>query len=174
MDPNVTEQNRSGMCVSSIRLHTCEDMARKSACIPNLVASTVGGKYSSLAPNIWNIDGEDWKFKLMNTVEKGLDLVKNDFNQQVPWAKSTPVPSNWTMLDDVDDNPIYTNIKYPFPCVPPFVPENNPTGVYKVKFTLPETWNPEDKDEYSIMFHGVESAFFLYLNYTFIGYSQDS
>jgi len=174
MDPNVTERNRDDMHVSSMRFYTAEDTARRSACLPHLVASAKGGKYSGLAPNVWNIDGEDWKFRLMDTVEEGLDLVKHDTEGAIQWTQSIPVPSNWTMLDDVQDNPIYTNVKYPFPCVPPFVPKQNPTGVYRLAFTLPETWTTQDNAQHTIMFHGVESAYFLYINHNFIGYSQDS
>ena len=177
MNPNVTEKNRCSMNVSSLRLYATEEMARKAVCIPDLVTS-IGSKGSEnssfLAPNSWNMDKEDWRFCLTKNVEEGLRLV-TDFKDESNWNfHSIPVPSNWTMIDEVDDNPIYTNIKYPFPCVPPFVPEDNPTGVYKLHFDLPDGWNLQDLDEYMVVFHGVESAFFLYLNTEFVGYSQDS
>jgi beta-galactosidase len=173
MNPNFTEKNRCNMNVSSLRLYATEEMARKAVCIPGLVASAGSkGENSDLSPNAWNMDKEDWRFRLTKTVEEGLSLVTDDKDES-KW-KSIPVPSNWTMIDEVDDDPIYTNIKYPFPCVPPFVPEENPTGVYKLHFNLPDDWNLEDLHEYTIVFHGVESAFFLYLNDEFIGYSQDS
>ena len=82
-----------------------------------------------------------------------------------------PVPSNWTMIDDIPDNPVYTNIKYPF------VPDRNPTGVYKLHFDIPEKWQAQgtmSSDEYTITFHGVESAFFLFCNNEYVCYSQDS
>jgi len=120
-----------------------------------------------------------------------------------PW-KSIDIPSHWMMRGY--DKPIYTNYKYPFPNRPPFVPTENPTGVYKLVFRLPDRWvqsykslvedgrssgtslpkqqqqqqqqqqpnHTSHEHEYSIIFHGVESAFFVYLNQVLIGYSQDS
>ena len=156
-----------------------------------------------LAPNVWNMDGEKWSFQLRNNVQSALDFVTEGMDHEnsscsmsesesesnreasddeVRYWQSTPVPSNWTMLKNVPDHPIYTNIKYPFSCIPPFVPEANPTGIYKLQFDLPSKWQQNQgyipasilSDEYSITFHGVESAFFLFVNSEYVGYSQDS
>lgn len=48
------------------------------------------------------------------------------------------VPSNWQMHGF--DRPIYTNIVYPFPLNPPYVPSNNPTGCYRKYFQIPKEW----------------------------------
>jgi beta-galactosidase len=48
------------------------------------------------------------------------------------------VPSNWQLHGF--DTPIYTNVTYPFPLDPPFVPTENPTGCYRVDFHLPKEW----------------------------------
>mmetsp|Transcript_25069 Transcript_25069/g.37088 ORF Transcript_25069/g.37088 Transcript_25069/m.37088 type:complete len:1513 (-) Transcript_25069:7-4545(-) len=212
MDPNYTQYNRLPVRTSNMRLYVAEDDARVGACEPdiNLLATADleavekdANNSNDYAPNIWNMDGEDWMFQLKNTVEDGLDLVAADnlfagsddddqFNQELSkrW-QHIHVPANWTMCDDVQDHPIYTNIKYPFPCIPPFVPDANPTGVYRLEFDLPGRWQvPKEKqkrdadaadnastcsgDEYVITFHGVESAFFLFLNGNYVGYSQDS
>jgi len=53
------------------------------------------------------------------------------------WAK-LPVPSNWAMHGY--DRPHYTNIQMPFPNLPPEVPEENPTGLYRRTFTVPADW----------------------------------
>jgi beta-galactosidase len=226
MNPSITSKSRLEMTVSNMRMYTNVDMARRAACIPDLIATadinadththtdSLLADENDMAPNVWNL-GKDWKFVLLDAVEDGLNLVHTDagihtgvhtdadekqgtksenLQQQLQW-KSIPVPSNWTMLQDISDNPIYTNIKYPFPCIPPFVPTKNPTGVYKLNFNLPHKWqkgNDEnsntdqykyinkdeykdgDEDEYLITFHGVESAFYLYLNHNLVGYSQDS
>jgi len=89
-------------------------------------------------------------------------------------SKPIPVPSNW-MLHGYD-KPIYTNARYPFPVIPPMVPKKNPTGCYRLAFTFPEIWKGNDvtNASYSIIFHGVESALFVYLNGSFIGFSKDS
>ena len=70
------------------------------------------------------------------------------------------------------DIPIYTNIKYPFPCNPPFVPQENPTGCYSTAFEVDENWLSEGQTR--IIFDGVNSAFYLWCNGQWVGYSQDS
>ena len=68
---------------------------------------------------------------------------------------------------------IYTNIIYPFvPVDPPFVPDDdNPVGCYIKEFDIPADW----KDQKVILhFGGVSSAFYVWLNGQFIGYSEDS
>ena len=80
------------------------------------------------------------------------------------------VPGNWTMQGY--DKPIYTNIKMPIPPDPPRVPQDdNPTGLYRRAFTLSEDWGER---QVLICFEGVESAFYLWANGRFVGYSQGS
>ncbi|MEM7077859.1 MAG: beta-galactosidase [Pseudomonadota bacterium] len=79
------------------------------------------------------------------------------------------VPGNWQTQGH--DTPIYTNVEYSFPVVPPRVPDDNPTGCYQRTFQLPDDWQGE---HIRIHFAGVDSAFFLWCNERFIGYSQDS
>jgi beta-galactosidase len=214
MDPNYTEFNRLPVHNSCMRWMVDEESARDVACCPYLIATaddchgqeecnTHGGVGVDLAPNVWNMDQQEWKFQLYSTVERALNAVYHEWGQEdgnvgdnvsgtcsgTTWSKNSvenevtswrpiPVPSNWTMLKDIPDYPIYTNIKYPFPCIPPFVPDKNPTGVYKLTFDLPNKWQGGGmsfvEDEYMITFHGVESAFFLFVNGEYVGYSQDS
>ncbi len=80
------------------------------------------------------------------------------------------VPSNWQLAGY--DVPIYTNVQYPFPVDPPRVPADNPTGCYSLTFECPPEWLATGQTR--IIFDGVNSAFYLWCNGTFIGYSQDS
>ena len=80
------------------------------------------------------------------------------------------VPGNWQLQGF--DRPIYTNVKYPFPCDPPRVPEDNPTGCYHRTVTIAKDWLGDE--QVRIAFDGVDSAFHLWCNGTWIGYSQDS
>jgi beta-galactosidase len=80
------------------------------------------------------------------------------------------VPGNWTMQGY--DKSIYTNVQMPIPNTPPFVPEDdNPTGLYRRTFNVPLDW---DGRRVILSFGGIESAFYLWINGTKIGYSQDS
>mmetsp|Transcript_35096 Transcript_35096/g.74865 ORF Transcript_35096/g.74865 Transcript_35096/m.74865 type:complete len:189 (+) Transcript_35096:456-1022(+) len=78
------------------------------------------------------------------------------------------------MQSNVADDPIYTNRKYPYPCSPPYVPNENPTGLYRLEFSLPTDWTSSSPSSFSIMFHGVESAFWVFVNGRFVGFSKDS
>lgn len=80
-----------------------------------------------------------------------------------------PVPSNWQMYGY--DKPYYTNINYPFPVDPPYVPDENPCGVYRRSFVCEEECINR---ELYIVFEGVNSAFYLYINGVKVGYSQCS
>ncbi len=90
------------------------------------------------------------------------------------------VPSNWQLQGY--GVPLYTNITYPFKKNPPYVmgtpPEDytnfkhrNPVGSYRTAFTVPGNWRER---EIFIVFDGVDSAFYLWLNGQKVGYSQDS
>jgi beta-galactosidase/beta-glucuronidase len=83
------------------------------------------------------------------------------------------VPSNWQLRGY--DRPIYTNIRYPIPVNPPYVPADNPTGCYRRNFDVPaKFFEGPDKDDRRILllFHGAESAFHVWVNGQVAGYSQ--
>ena len=81
-----------------------------------------------------------------------------------------PSPSNWQLQGY--DKPIDTNVQYPFPCNPPYVPVDNPTGCYRRGFDLPEDWTGQCR--VFISFEGVNAAMELWVNGLAVGYSQDS
>lgn len=96
--------------------------------------------------------------------------------------KEIPVPSNWQLHGY--GAPLYTNITYPFAKNPPGVmgepPQSfsnfpaanrNQVGSYRHKFTVPENWKSRHT---FIVFGGVDSAFYLWINGKKVGYSQDS
>ncbi len=83
-----------------------------------------------------------------------------------------PVPMNWQMLIDRDyDKPNYTNVNYPYPKDPPFVPDDNPCGVYLRDFDVTEEMASR---QLMLNFEGVDSCFYLWINGSFAGYSQVS
>ncbi|WP_370607719.1 beta-galactosidase [Citrobacter meridianamericanus] len=88
----------------------------------------------------------------------------------LPQADTINVPSNWQM--DGYDAPIYTNVTYPIPVNPPYVPAQNPTGCYSLTFNIDDAWL--DEGQTRIIFDGVNSAFHLWCNGRWVGYGQDS
>ena len=126
------------------------------------------------SPSRLLLDGE-WRFSFFEAPERVPD---GWLTQDLPQACAIRVPGNW-QLDaaypasrPLTDGPIYTNIKYPFPCDPPRVPAANPTGCYSREFELPADWLAGGQTR--IIFDGVDSAFYLFCNGRWVGYSQDS
>ena len=82
------------------------------------------------------------------------------------WDK-IPVPSCWQLYGY--DNPNYTNINYPYPCDLPYVPDDNPCGVYRRRFTLDKVWG-----KCYFVFEGVATCAYLVVNGKYIGMTQGS
>ncbi|MEI7880384.1 MAG: glycoside hydrolase family 2 TIM barrel-domain containing protein [bacterium] len=110
----------------------------------------------------------DWKFNYSTRPELSpCDFEKPDFNASL-W-KTIPVPSNWQMHGY--DKPVYTNVNYPYPIDPPFVPSENPTGCYRRSFTVPAQWK---KRQTLLVFQGVDSAYYVWINGQPVGFSKGS
>ncbi|MEZ8385759.1 sugar-binding domain-containing protein, partial [Vibrio splendidus] len=109
-----------------------------------------------------------WKFQLFDSPELVCEEFVSEHFDDSSW-KSIAVPSNWQMQGF--DKPIYTNVKYPFADNPPFVPTDNPTGLYRRRFNCTEQ---ALLDTHRLTFDGVNSAFHLWCNGKWVGYSQDS
>ncbi len=114
------------------------------------------------------LDGR-WKFRWVRTPEeRPQDFYKTDFDASA-W-KEIPVPGNWQL--EGFDIPVYVNIQYPFPKNPPFIDHAwDPVGSYRTEFAAPQGWKGR---ETFLVFDGVESAFYVWLNGEFLGYSEDS
>ncbi len=116
----------------------------------------------------------EWSFKFFNSVQELPDYAPGE-----EWYKSVMsdsdrirVPMSWqNNLGRGYDKPNYTNVNYPFPIDPPHVPVENPAGLYERRFDLPEGWDGKD---IMLNFEGVDSCFYLYVNGSFVGYSQVS
>lgn len=101
-----------------------------------------------------------WKFKYFQSVE--------DFTFDVDKYDEIPVPSNWQMHGY--DAHQYTNIRYPIPFNPPYVPKENPCGLYERTFHI----ESKEHNRYFLNFEGVDSCHYVYMNDIFVGYSQVS
>ncbi len=115
---------------------------------------------------IFSLNGT-WNFKFSPTPQGA----PNDFYKSAvsEWDK-IDVPSNWEL--NGYGTAIYTNIVYPFVVNPPFIdPADNPVGCYQREFSIPENW---DGMNVTLHFGGVSSAFYVWVNGQFVGYSQGS
>lgn len=114
-----------------------------------------------------------WKFAFYeNPRKRNQDFFKEDYDAS-EWDE-IKVPSHWQLQGY--DYPQYTNVRYPWEgkedIKPPFAPTNyNPVGQYIRSFTISEDWNEQPV---YINFQGVESAFYVWVNGEFVGYSEDT
>lgn len=118
-----------------------------------------------------SLDGT-WKFYYSPTVSGA----PKDFHQPsftVDDWDDIIVPGNWQLQGY--DKPIYTNIRYPIPVHPPYVPHDNPTGCYRRVFQVPRDYYRDANSDRKVLlrFHGAESAFYVWVNGHPVGYSQD-
>lgn len=107
----------------------------------------------------------DWDFCWFDSFE---DLPADPGALSAPW-RTVPVPAVWQNYGV--DHHQYVNTRYPFPFDPPYVPRQNPCGLYRRTFIY--TPRP-DTPRVWLDFEGVDSCFYLWVNGTFVGYSQVS
>jgi len=119
-------------------------------------------------PNILSLDGT-WKFMLVKRPsDRPYWFFKDDFDTR-KWDE-IEVPSTWETKGY--DTAYYVNAGYPFKVNPPFIDHSyNPVGSYKRTFDLPSGWEGK---EIFLTFDGVSSAFYVWINGLFVGYSEDS
>lgn len=103
------------------------------------------------------LNGE-WRFAYFENGDKAGDITE--------WESIT-VPSCWQL--NGYGKPNYTNINYPFPCDPPYVPDINPVGIYERSFQLTDG----SLDTY-LVFEGVSSEAEVYINGKYVGFTQGS
>ena len=109
-----------------------------------------------------------WKFKFYKSIYE----VRDRF--YVPEYDTTDfdlvkVPGMWQMYGY--DTHQYTNVRYPFPFDPPYVPQDIPCGAYVCEFAYVK--EPQAPRAY-LNFEGVDACFYLWINGIFVGYSQVS
>ncbi|RGT42147.1 glycoside hydrolase family 2 TIM barrel-domain containing protein [Dorea formicigenerans] len=109
-----------------------------------------------------------WKFQYFNSI---YDIQDSFFakNYDTENFDEIQVPSVWQMAGyDIHQ---YTNIRYPFPFDPPYVPQDIPCGAYVHNF---EYSRDEKASKAFLNFEGVDSCFYVWINGSYIGYSQVS
>lgn len=104
------------------------------------------------------LNGE-WDFAYFDCVEDVPEKIEK-------WDK-IPVPSCWQLLGY--ENPNYTNVNYPYPVDPPYVPDENPCGVYRRTIEI-----DDNLQKHYFVFEGVASCAFLYINDRYVGFTQGS
>lgn len=113
----------------------------------------------------------DWDFHYYPSEAFLPDFLAKDFTTE--GFDTLTVPMSWqAALGRGYDTPNYTNVNYPFPVDPPHVPNDNPCGLYVRTFHMDEATLAQRT--VTLTFEGVDSCFYVFLNNTFVGYSQVS
>ena len=121
------------------------------------------------SPFFTPLNGE-WEFRFFKNVEE-LDLEAPDFPGSVSCGAVIPVPGCWQTAGLKNtDVPNYINQDYPFPVDPPHLPDVIPCALYRKRFDKKKIRGKR----YYLNFDGVASCFYLWVNGTFIGYSEVS
>lgn len=115
------------------------------------------------------MDGQ-WDFLFLDGPDAvTAEMISKDLAVGKSRWRTLPVPSNWEMHGF--GYPHYTNIQMPFDSEPPFVPDQNPTGIYRREFELPKEW---ENRRIVLGFGGCTSVLYLYVNGKAVGLSKDS
>ena len=125
----------------------------------DVIRSKHGIQDRTSSSRFMSLDGV-WQIKQLEHVE--------DFKLNEKLEDRIPVPACVQMhgYDQIQ----YLNHRYPFPVMLPHLPYENPCWHYRRTFNL----NKKTKEKYYLNFEGVDSAFYLYVNGKFKGYSQIS
>jgi beta-galactosidase len=119
-----------------------------------------------------NLNGT-WRFRLSPHARIEPDLAVETLDDSA-WG-DIPVPSHWQL--EGHGAPAYTNVRYPFPVDPPHVPDENPTGDYRLHFDLPADWRPSTgsgTDRTILRFDGIDSCARVWLNGIELGTTSGS
>jgi beta-galactosidase len=121
-----------------------------------------------------SLDGT-WKFRYCESLRdltRGFEATDFDDSR----FDDIAVPSCWQLAGVPGPPrygaPAYTNVTYPFPVDPPHVPDANPAGEYRRRFTLPPDW--DSSGSAVVRFDGVDSCFAVFVNGAAVGHSKGS
>ncbi len=111
----------------------------------------------------------EWKFRWLPSIDR-IENIEKEFERA---DEKISVPGCWQLQNGRKyDKPQYTNVNFPFPCDPPYLPDEIPCGLYERAFFI-DAEQQKNKKTY-INFEGVDSAFYVYINDRFVGYSEVS
>jgi len=163
-NPEIQEIDRLPARSPLIPFNSIDAAAAECAAGPEFCAMTKSPYYK-------NIDGQ-WKFTLLESPEQDESGVfqhwETPLYSVMKW-NDISVPGTWTLQGY--DHPHYTNVQMPFTMLPPNVPENNPTGLYRLDTEMPPSWKGR-----RIVLHigSAESCTIVYINGIEAGISKDT
>lgn len=110
----------------------------------------------------------NWKFRYFDSI---YDVKEEFFLEGYDTGSFGEIPVPGCFQNYGYDRHQYTNTRYPFPMDPPYVPAENPCGAYVRQFIYERD---ENAPRAYLNFEGVDSCFYVWLNGSYVGYSQVS
>jgi len=153
-NPEIQEINRLPMKSSFLPFSSMNEAVTDAVCGPEYRSSLTNA-------NVLSLDGQ-WNFAFTTSPDAAADYTS------IPKDTIT-VPLTWSLQGW--DKPHYTNVQMPFDVLPPFAPQENPTGYYFKEINIPSNWK-----EKRIVLHvgSAESVLMVYVNGEFAGCSKDT
>ena len=109
-----------------------------------------------------------WKFRYFDSI---YDVKEEFFKEGYDTESYDDIPVPGCFQNYGYDRHQYTNVRYPFPMDPPYVPAENPCGAYVRHFIYERD---ENATRACLNFEGVDSCFYVWMNGSYVGYSQVS
>lgn len=122
----------------------------------------------SKSPYYKLLNGE-WDFKYFSRDIDVPENVAENIDEKIVDFDRQEVPFCWQSKGY--DQIMYSNVDYPYPVDLPYVPDENPCGVYRCEFEIGSEWAGR---ETNIVFEGVSSCMYLYINGAYVGFTQGS
>lgn len=119
--------------------------------------------------NVVDLNGK-WNFRLFKNTDDAFLYRDSGWREEKFELKTVVVPGSW-QLQFAGDTAIFTNGGYVFPLSQIDTPCDNPTGYYAKEFALKSSWSNR---RIILNFAGVDSAFYVWVNGKFVGFSKDS
>jgi len=135
---------------------------------PFASAREARGRQREASPYFLSLDGQ-WEFHLATHPQAALAALQQGIPQSIEEWHPIQVPGNWELQGH--RKPHYTNVQMPWPNLPPHVPADNPTGIYRRTFNVPADWSSRRT---VLHFGGATSVLAVYLNGIAVGLSKDS
>lgn len=163
---DITKISAAGSAKSHMRFHEDPSALHIGTLSPHCYFIPFAKGQDCFAPReqseFFELLNGNWGFRYHDSI---IDL-EDDFTA-VAADKTIPVPANWQLHGY--DVPQYTNVCYPITYDPPYVPDEDPVGVYCREYLY-----KADGLRRILCFEGVDSCIYLYINGVFAGYSQVS
>ena len=135
-----------------MRIYENPQKTSENRCAPRSYYIPDGVSEYKLLNGVWNFKYFAREFDVPETIEN--------------WD-TIPVPSCWqTEGYDIVN---YSNQEYPYPVDVPYVPDDNPCGIYNRQFEIEKLWG-----KVYFVLEGASSCAFVYVNGQYVGFTEGS